>query len=816
MIIDSGIVTGSLISQGSMVVTGSVTSTLGFTGSLLGTAATASYWSGSITNAATASYVVTAQTASYVLNTVSSSYALTASYVSGSSSTSATASYVNPLKQAVIISGSLEVSGSSGNTLISSNADTLILSGSATITGSLVVTGSLNTTGTITAQTLVIQTISSSVEYSSGSNVFGSLSTNTQTFTGSVGITGSLAVNGTVTSNAPLTINNNSAGTGITFGGQNWQLGSAGANGATISYNGNVGYNFNAGAVATPFNLNINNTTIMRLTGSSNSVMIQGGGTFIDNGYRLQIQPTISGSLFVSGSSVFSGSILTTGSITLTGNQTISGSLYINSPNQTMGQFVGSQNGYVEFSVRNTNTGISASGDIAVYADNGTTLNNYIDMGINNSGLSNSYFYGGTDFGDALDAYVYNVGGNLRIGNATSTAPYSQSFYLFSNPTATPNITISGSQVAISKTGSLNGTFDVLGDTIITGSLKVSAGITGSHFGTSSYATQALSASYAPSAGASFPYTGSAGITGSLSVIGNVGFGTLTPTGSNMSNLLHLNGANAVLRVGPYYSTGGDRDFVEIKADSTDTKVTSPNERFWIENTSGNIIINASSNVGIGTTTPNTKLDVNGNTTVTGSLTTTSTITSNGGTVTLNNGTSNIITFGTNGVAAPTFTTRSSGTKLVLYDALTSSQVDFALGIEGSTMWFSTYNASSGFFKWYGGTTQAATLSGTGTFTCISLTETSSKRYKENIHTLDNSLNKILQLRGVTYNRKENQTKEIGVIAEEVEKILPEVVIYNKDNQPDSVSYGRITAVLIEAIKEQQKQIDELKALLSK
>jgi hypothetical protein len=155
---------------------------------------------------------------------------------------------------------------------------------------------------------------------------------------------------------------------------------------------------------------------------------------------------------------------------TLNQSVTVSGSILSNTTNQTLGQFVGNQNGYAEFSVRNTNTGASASGDFAVYADTGTVLNNYIDMGINNSGLNPAYFYGGTDFGNALDAYVYNVGGNLRIGNATSAAPYSQSFYLFSNPQANPNITITGSQVAINKTGSLNGVFDISGSTVITGS----------------------------------------------------------------------------------------------------------------------------------------------------------------------------------------------------------------------------------------------------------------------------------------------------------------------------------------------------------
>jgi hypothetical protein len=70
------------------------------------------------------------------------------------------------------------------------------------ITGSLGVTGSITTTGTITAQTLVVQTITSSVIYSSGSNVFGNNIANTQTFTGSVYITGSIGVG----TNLPLAL----------------------------------------------------------------------------------------------------------------------------------------------------------------------------------------------------------------------------------------------------------------------------------------------------------------------------------------------------------------------------------------------------------------------------------------------------------------------------------------------------------------------------------------------------------------------------------------------------------------------------------
>lgn len=72
-------------------------------------------------------------------------------------------------------------------------------------------------------------------------------------------------------------------------------------------------------------------------------------------------------------------------------------------------------------------------------------------------------------------------------------------------------------------------------------------------------------------------------------------------------------------------------------------------------------------------------------------------------------GTQNWILWNTNGVAAPAFTTRSAGTKLVLYPAVSGSNVDYALGIDSTTMWMSVYD-TPGAFKWYWATTNGATL----------------------------------------------------------------------------------------------------------
>nr|VFK25076.1 MAG: Chaperone of endosialidase [Candidatus Kentron sp. LFY] len=88
----------------------------------------------------------------------------------------------------------------------------------------------------------------------------------------------------------------------------------------------------------------------------------------------------------------------------------------------------------------------------------------------------------------------------------------------------------------------------------------------------------------------------------------------------------------------------------------------------------------------------------------------------------------------------------------------------------------------------------------------------SDSRLKKDIQPLENPLHKITQLRGVSFNWKDEEKgtdREIGVIAQEVEKEYPELV--STDNEGyKSVAYGKLAAVLIEAIKAQQSRITEL------
>lgn len=97
----------------------------------------------------------------------------------------------------------------------------------------------------------------------------------------------------------------------------------------------------------------------------------------------------------------------------------------------------------------------------------------------------------------------------------------------------------------------------------------------------------------------------------------------------------------------------------------------------------------------------------------------------------------------------------------------------------------------------------------TGDFTAGgNITANSDERIKTNIQTIENALDKVKNLRGVSFQRKDSGIKNIGVIAQEVEAVIPELV--RESDGLKSVAYGNIVALLIEAIKEQNNKIEEL------
>ena len=115
------------------------------------------------------------------------------------------------------------------------------------------------------------------------------------------------------------------------------------------------------------------------------------------------------------------------------------------------------------------------------------------------------------------------------------------------------------------------------------------------------------------------------------------------------------------------------------------------------------------------------------------------------------------------------------------------------------------------------------TALGSGIWTNGNVTAYSDRRVKTNIEHIPDALSKVKALNGYTFDRTDQlvdeatgekpEIRQTGVIAQEVLEVLPEAVM-GSDKQGYSVAYGNMVGLLIEAIKEQQDQIDTLKTII--
>ena len=199
-------------------------------------------------------------------------------------------------------------------------------------------------------------------------------------------------------------------------------------------------------------------------------------------------------------------------------------------------------------------------------------------------------------------------------------------------------------------------------------------------------------------------------------------------------------------------------------------------------------------NIGIGTTNPIAKLHVSGDVRVSGVVTATTFVGALTGTASSTTNIPNLT-----GAITSVNTTTSLG-------SFTSAQLATALTDETGTG--SVVLSASPSFT---GTVGAAAITATGDIAAANFNSTSDISLKDNIQTIVDPLDKIIKLNGVTFNWKENQKPSIGVIAQELQEVLPELVT---QGDVKSVNYNGLIGVLIEAVKEQQKQIEELKAIV--
>jgi hypothetical protein len=194
--------------------------------------------------------------------------------------------------------------------------------------------------------------------------------------------------------------------------------------------------------------------------------------------------------------------------------------------------------------------------------------------------------------------------------------------------------------------------------------------------------------------------------TTAVTTSGNAGSATVLQTARTIGGVSFNGSASINL---PGVNTTGNQNTSGSSASCTGNAATAT--VLQTARTINGVSFNGSANI---TVADSTKLPTAGGT-MTGQIISTraNSTATGGGQIYLNGATGNRIDFNTNGVAAPTFTTRSAGTKIVLHPSISGSAADYAFGIEGSTLW-SSVPATAQQFKWYGGTTLAMTLTGTG------------------------------------------------------------------------------------------------------
>jgi hypothetical protein len=351
------------------------------------------------------------------------------------------------------------LNGLYGNVIIgttSNSGEKLQVSGSAKITNGLSVTGSITAnditvTGTLTAQTIVAQTITSSILYSSGSNIFGNSLSNTQQFTGSTSITGSLRVNGGIGVNRDA-----SGGRALDIAGGGIRL--AGLIAGNFEVNGNNS-SFNVSTVGGIAGVSIADTSnaIISMTGNSYNYLIYANASSIkvrdvtagsvdrfiihntgnvtigattDTGERLQ----------VSGSSKFVGNMVITGSAKITQALTSSAALISGSGTQRL-TVVGSGSAQPLFTVQGSQGELfsivdSLSGSLfsvndqsglpimEVFSDNTILMGNYLDPMLltttrtgSAAGINTLYTLPTSSYDAVYIDYTIRSGSNARAGN---------------------------------------------------------------------------------------------------------------------------------------------------------------------------------------------------------------------------------------------------------------------------------------------------------------------------------------------------------------------------------------------------------------
>ena len=826
--------------DGNSIITGSLDVTNGITGSLFGTASNSISASYSVT----ASYIANAQTASYVVNALSASLAATAS-----------------------------------------TADNFTVR------------------GTLTAQTLVVQTITSSIVYSSGSNRFGSQLTDTQAITGSTGVTGSLEVNGynVVTANQTSSMSVASSSFALTASYaanvpvtssyaltasyvENALTASYVVNALTASYVTNA---ISASQAANAYTASYVANAISSSYALTASFALNGGGGG-GVGFPFSGSAVITGSLLVSGSGItgsFSGDgsgltgiiaggkVLTqsTASSTWTFNHLLNSqypnvTVYNASNEVVMPQSITATDantltltfgspvaGYAVanigspttvtgrtarqfFTTSNTWSFDHALGDKYVMVQ---AFDSNFEMVIPTSIILSTTASATILFDSASTGYALaTIGGDLPTISSSyagyvltvgSASPYSASWSpITSVPTASyvlnaqsASYAVTASYVANAQTASY--VVNALTASYVTNAISASQA---ANSYTASYVLNAQTASYAftasyisgSGAGSGFPFSGSGVITGSLLVSGTfIVSGTVDFANANIDNSRYLHSQTSAANT---WSVNHNLEYSYPNVTIYDTTgyVIQPDEIISVDNNTTSVLFTVAqagyANVSVGgISTGQADRFLFTQASATGSW-----VINHG----LNYKYVNVDIYDNNDqlMIPQVVTATDVNTLTVTFATATSGNAIISKGGARTTSLF--VDRSNGNYSFSG----SMNVTGSGIFSgdvdADNFNTTSDFRLKTNLEVIEGALDKIEALNGYTFDWIQeysgDKTRQIGLVAQEVYSVQPELISYREFNQEEIMvlDYSKVTALLINAVKELSVKVKDLESKINK
>ena len=753
-------VTGALIANNTLAVSGAAT--VGGSAAITGALSTSSTLA--VTGAATITGALIAN------NTLA---------VSGAATVGGSATVTGALigNSTLAISGAATVGGSATITgaLLANN--TLAVSGAATVGGSATITGHL-----VANNTLAV---------TGAATVDGALST-----TSTLAVSGAATVGGSATITGALMANNTLAVSGAATVGGSATITGALSTSSTLAVSGAATVGGSAtitGALIANNTLAVNSSATVGGALIASSTLAVTGAATITGALSTSSTLAVSGAATVGGSATITGALIGDSTLAVTGAATVGGSATITGALSTSSTLaVGSS--------------ATITGNTTIAGQ--TILSNSTNSTTNSSGALT--VAGGV--GIQQDMYV---GGNINAGTINSVGQLSVNSGYFTVD-ASGDIVTSGTQIINGGFG--NTSLTTAGGAIIGGGLTV-AGQTNLN-GPINMGNNTDSTGYNNGA---VIVTGGVGISKNLNVHNNVNIGGASNLAGNLTVGTTIQNAN--ITNNGNMSVSGSSIVTGLITTNTGISVTNGGNNFTVDSSgdtviAGTVNITNSGSSALNVTGSSTlqTLSVNGLSTINRQMTisdSTSCTSSTTGALLVAGGVGigGSLNVNTDIVSAhglkvgsrqtPTFYTATDGTTIITNATdYNGSGQSGALQVAGGA-WFGE-SVSIGMDAHIAGTLYATQT-----------TTVSDKRLKENVVLIDNPLDKVMAMRGVYFDwidkEKYNDKNQIGFIAQEVEAVCPQLVVTKEDGFK-SVNYSQTVSLLVEAIKEQQDIINQLRA----